>query len=493
MAHRVYILHVTHSTSPADPAVIYVGDQHTLEDLHYSIQHAFNWDADHLYSFFMSGRAWDQSSEYAAVADPMAIARSPRPLASQVDFEHLGLNVGSTFLYLFDYGDEHHFDVRVERISQSDQPLTTPQIERLPAAPPQQYPDEEWEDEEALFDQEDLDLEEEGVPSDRAALTEGELEYDWGGDGSDLNEPVRAHVEAALVPTTAPYPAPLDQLLSLGSLLEMKDADEHITALDLKQEHVPDLVRMVRDRALNTAMGDTAEVWAPAHALNALQDLDITAFIPDLIPVFDLDDDWMPPTLAEMLGAVGAPALAPVRRYLQDRTRWIYGRSSAADAIKQIGTQHPDLRGEAIQILSDELSQAQQNDPGFNGFLIGYLLDLQAVEALPVIRRAFELRNVDEMIVGGWSDVLEALGVAPDPADPLLQPPPRLERMAAPPPSSRPAPATQAAPPPSSRPLPPPLRETPSPAKDKQKAKRKMASASRKANQPSKKKKKKRK
>lgn len=29
----------------------------TLEDLHFAIQEAYGWDADHLYSFFMSGRA----------------------------------------------------------------------------------------------------------------------------------------------------------------------------------------------------------------------------------------------------------------------------------------------------------------------------------------------------------------------------------------------------------------------------------------------------
>lgn len=33
----------------------------------------------------------------------------------------------------------------------------------------------------------------------------------WGGDGSDIHEPVRAHVEADSV-----YSPPLDQLLSLG-------------------------------------------------------------------------------------------------------------------------------------------------------------------------------------------------------------------------------------------------------------------------------------
>lgn len=39
------------------------GDQ-TLEDLHLAIQDAYGWANDHLYSFFMSGQAWDPETEY---------------------------------------------------------------------------------------------------------------------------------------------------------------------------------------------------------------------------------------------------------------------------------------------------------------------------------------------------------------------------------------------------------------------------------------------
>jgi hypothetical protein len=94
-----------------------------------------------------------------------------------------------------------------------------------------------------------------------------ELEYDWGGDGSDLHRPVRAHVEAALVPTDAAYPPPLDQLLTLGNALEGHDVNERIAQLGFSQAHVPDLVRMARDRALNTMAGDSDAIWAPIHAL----------------------------------------------------------------------------------------------------------------------------------------------------------------------------------------------------------------------------------
>lgn len=38
---------------------------HTLLTLHRAIQEAFDFDDDHLFSFYMSGRAWDRSTEYS--------------------------------------------------------------------------------------------------------------------------------------------------------------------------------------------------------------------------------------------------------------------------------------------------------------------------------------------------------------------------------------------------------------------------------------------
>lgn len=37
---------------------IEISAEHTLLDLHRTIQKAYNFDDDHLYSFFMDGRAW---------------------------------------------------------------------------------------------------------------------------------------------------------------------------------------------------------------------------------------------------------------------------------------------------------------------------------------------------------------------------------------------------------------------------------------------------
>lgn len=41
----------------------------TLEDLHLAIQNAYDFDNDHLYSFFMSGKAWDRETEYSLPED----------------------------------------------------------------------------------------------------------------------------------------------------------------------------------------------------------------------------------------------------------------------------------------------------------------------------------------------------------------------------------------------------------------------------------------
>jgi hypothetical protein len=254
-------------------------------------------------------------------------------------------------------------------------------------------------------------------PADNEGLA---LDYGWGGDGSDLHEPVRAHVEAALVPTDAPYPPPVDELTRLGELGPGDGISERIAALGLTQAHVPDLIRMARDRALNTAWSDSDEVWAPIYALHALDHLDVSAFVPDLIPLFDVDADWVSEDLPEVLGNAGAPALEPLRQYLRDRTRWNRGRTSAGLALERVADRHPELREPAIQIITDELAHAEENDPVVNGFLLANLLHLNAVEALPVIRRVFEQDAVDETIAGDWSEVLTALGETPDPADPLV-------------------------------------------------------------------------
>jgi hypothetical protein len=88
-------------------AIEILGSQ-TLEDLHYAIQRAFGWDDDHLYAFYLSGRAHDRLT---AIERPFDGAEPPT--ADEVAIAELELRSGQRFLYLFDFGDDLRHDVEV--------------------------------------------------------------------------------------------------------------------------------------------------------------------------------------------------------------------------------------------------------------------------------------------------------------------------------------------------------------------------------------------
>jgi hypothetical protein len=142
----------------------------TLANLHTAIQDAYVWGGGHLYSFFMSNRVWDRTSEYCLPEDvdpwddtpppeeetkeksdippemeallrellfgvPNVVEVARRRLGDQFDklaahfaepgdarlakLESLDLEVGKKFMYLYDYGDEWRFRVRVHAINEN--------------------------------------------------------------------------------------------------------------------------------------------------------------------------------------------------------------------------------------------------------------------------------------------------------------------------------------------------------------------------------------
>lgn len=113
--------------------------KHTLHDLHMYIQEAFQFDNDHMYSFFMDGRAWS-NNKFTCPYDYEG------PHADDVEIGELELNEKQSFLYLFDYGDEWRFRVDVYNIEKTEVKLLKPQIIENKGEPPEQYPDfdDEW-------------------------------------------------------------------------------------------------------------------------------------------------------------------------------------------------------------------------------------------------------------------------------------------------------------------------------------------------------------
>lgn len=216
------------------------------------------------------------------------------------------------------------------------------------------------------------------------------------------------------------YALPVAGLLTIGDP-NNKGVAAQIAALGLGQEHVPELVCMAIDPELNSAPGDSPEVWAPLHALRALKGLDASAHAAELMPLVEFDDDdWVRQELPKVFGLIGQPALPPLRAYLADRSRSKWAHSLVVHSLGQIAEQHPQLRDEVVALLSDVLYHAEQYDELTCSFAMDALADLEAAEALPAIRHAFELDKIDPMVRGPWDVIVDQIGGEIDPDDPLI-------------------------------------------------------------------------
>lgn len=111
---------------------IVVSSEHTLKELHNTIQDAFAFDKDHLYVFFTDGVPWSNAHIYAPDA-------GTGPFSHQVSLGDLGLFSGQSFLYIFDFGDKWQFKIEVVDFSTEPGP-PSPVIRERKGDPPEQYP-----------------------------------------------------------------------------------------------------------------------------------------------------------------------------------------------------------------------------------------------------------------------------------------------------------------------------------------------------------------
>jgi hypothetical protein len=132
---------------------IEVAANQTLADLGNAIPLAFDFDDPHLWSFFLSGKAWDRASEYALHSEPNLFGGARPRAAGRVSIREAPLP-GTTgkkeFLFLFDYGDEWHFGVKLRRVTEQVEPgAQYPRVVASHGDAPPQYPDPEDDEDEA--------------------------------------------------------------------------------------------------------------------------------------------------------------------------------------------------------------------------------------------------------------------------------------------------------------------------------------------------------
>ena len=118
--------------------------------------------------------------------------------------------------------------------------------------------------------------------------------------------------------------------------------------------------------------------------------------------------------MPRVYGMIGAAAIPALIAYLADTSHNSFPGVYAAHALVEIGMSPAEAREACVAALTRQLEIFEKNDRELNGFLIGYLIDLHAVEAAPLMQRVFAARRVDKSIVGDWEDVQVELGLEPD-------------------------------------------------------------------------------
>lgn len=108
---------------------IKIGDQFTLDELHYLIQESVDFDMDHLY-YFEIGSGTLKRRYFAPECEDESWTTDTVVLAE------LSLYEGMQFKYLFDFGDEWHFKITVERIL--PQHTEENEISKIKGEPPEQ-------------------------------------------------------------------------------------------------------------------------------------------------------------------------------------------------------------------------------------------------------------------------------------------------------------------------------------------------------------------
>jgi hypothetical protein len=216
---------------------------------------------------------------------------------------------------------------------------------------------------------------------------------------------------------TNSYGPPVNQLLNYeDSHIVSPDKWPNYRELGLGSEQIPDLIRMATDEDLHEADWESLASSAPAHAWRALGQLRAEEAIEPLLSLFEAetveDGDWAMEELPNVFAMIGPAALPALAAYIADDVLHDEdARISAIPSIEKIAVRWPEARPACMALLMKQLERFEENESDVNAFLILGLVDMQAIEAAPLIERAFAAKCVDPMVMGDWKDVQFELGL----------------------------------------------------------------------------------
>jgi hypothetical protein len=104
---------------------IQISEDETLFRLHETILSTFDFFDDHMHAFFMNNRAWNSHEAYVCPGGDVDWARG---FSDEAELSRFHLIPGDKFLYIFDFGDNWRFQIKVLRVV--DEVIQTPVVRK---------------------------------------------------------------------------------------------------------------------------------------------------------------------------------------------------------------------------------------------------------------------------------------------------------------------------------------------------------------------------
>jgi len=218
------------------------------------------------------------------------------------------------------------------------------------------------------------------------------------------------------------FPPPLDRLLEINPdyLRKYKLGNRvinYLERLQITNEHLPALIKLA-ESAVNPEVFDNEDeryFYASVHAWRILGLMRAEAAIEPLLGILNALDnantDWHLEEYPDVFAFIGESAVEPLGKFLHNPANRPYPRFCASSCLEKIAKLNPNSAGRCKQIIIELLKNYDHNDEDLNGFLIGDLVGLKAVEAAELIERAYAAGKVDTLICGKWGIVRRELGV----------------------------------------------------------------------------------
>lgn len=219
-----------------------------------------------------------------------------------------------------------------------------------------------------------------------------------------------------------------DELLSPDNYSSLpREVIDRILALpkDEAAQDISDIILYMIGKTYKSINDDAIGSWEDSAVMHGLillarlqSDKGLDAVLEIMRQTADFADyhlgDLAPELLPPALYACGKDNIPAIEAYLNQPGLETYLRSLAPEALAMTAFNHPERRGEIIEVFRRLLNNMISNLPAlkacdgtFAGFVMDYMIDMEAKELIPEIKETFATGGVNNTIVGDCESVIK--------------------------------------------------------------------------------------